>query len=324
MNIRQLLRKPFVTTQLAQKTKLAGKHAIVTGAGLGSLGYETAKTLARWGAVVIVTTRNDTPAIVKTLVEELAKEGLSAKLDGHDLDLSDAVSVKTFSAWYQQHYGGRLDMLVNNAGVHLDMMSKWKQPHLSADGYEIQWRINYLGTVQLTHSLMPLLKKTGGEFGEARVVNVVSQLHSRGSNSSLFDDNRPYNSWQAYGLSKLALIHYSHELQRRFSGSDKIKSYCLHPGGVSGSYTNVADKGFEGSPIIGFFRKLGAPIEKLFMATAQEGAQTQIHCATATGAEGGHYYVNCQIAEATADTHDEAIAGRLWQQSLEWLDQLPG
>jgi retinol dehydrogenase-12 len=224
LNLRQLLRKPFVTTRLAERAELAGKHAVVTGAGLGSLGYETAKTLARWGAVVVVTTRSDTTAIVKSLKEELAKEGITASIDGHEMDLSSVDSVESFSQWYQQHYGERLDMLVNNAGVHLDMLSKWKQPRLSADGHEIQWRINYLGTVHLTQKLLPVLKKTGQQFGEARVVNVVSQLHSRGSNTSLFDDNRVYNSWQAYGLSKLALIHYTYELQRRFSASDQLKS----------------------------------------------------------------------------------------------------
>jgi retinol dehydrogenase-12 len=322
LNIRQILRKPFVSTVFAEPIDLANKHIIVTGSSLGSLGYETAKALARWGAVVVVTSRSDTLSIVQAIRKDLAREGVNPKLDGHALDLSDVASVKAFGNWYQKHYGERLDVLVNNAGVHLDMMSKWKQAHLSADGYEIQWRINYLGTEQLTHSLMPLLQKTGREFGGSRVVNVVSQLHSKGSNSSLFDDNRGYNSWRAYGSSKLALIHYSHDLQRRFSSSDQLTSYCLHPGGASGSYTNVADKGFEGSPIIGFFRKLGAPLERLLMATAEEGAQTQIHCATAATAQGGYYYVNCQIAEATADTQDETTARRLWQETNEWLNQL--
>ena len=50
MNLRQLLRKPFVDTPYAKETRLEGMRVIVTGAGPGSLGYETAKTLARWGA----------------------------------------------------------------------------------------------------------------------------------------------------------------------------------------------------------------------------------------------------------------------------------
>ena len=200
-------------------------------------------------------------------------------------------------------------------------MSKWKEPKLTADGYEIQWRTNYLGTVQLTNNLLPLLKKTGQQFGEVRVVNVVSQLHSRGSNKLLFDNNRAYESWQAYGLSKLGLIHFTNELDRRFSQSDNLKSYSLHPGGKSGTYTNVANKGFEGHAIIGLIRKLATPIEKLLMASAEEGAQTQIYCATATEATSAHYYVNCQTAKASEDSEDQQSARRLWQATEEWLEK---
>ena len=323
MNLRQLMRKPFVTTHYAQATELTAKHAIVTGCGLGSLGFETAKTLARWGAVVIVTTRSNTAAVAQALKDELAQENISARVDGHELDLSDAGSVSRFSQWYQQHYGQRLDILINNAGIHLDLMSKWKEPKLTSDGYEMQWRTNYLGSAHLTHNLLPLLQKTGNNYGEARIVNVVSQLYSRGNNIALFDPDTAYNSWKFYGLSKLALIHFTYELNRRFSKKDKLKSYCLHPGSASGTYTNVANKGFEGSPIIAFLRKLGAPIEKLFMSTVEEGIQTQIYCATATDAQGGHYYQNCQIRETTADTQDEKAAGRLWQETQDWVNNLP-
>ena len=322
MNLRQLIRKPFVTTHYAQVTDLTAKHAIVTGCGLGSLGFETAKTLARWGAVVIVTTRSNTAAIAQALKEELAQENISARIDGHELDLSDAGSVSRFSQWYQQNYGQRLDILINNAGIHLDLMSKWKEPKLTSDGYEMQWRTNYLGSAQLTHNLLPLLQDTGNNYGEARIVNVGSQLYSRGNNIALFDPDTAYNSWKFYGLSKLALIHFAYELDRRFAEKDNLKSYCLHPGSASGTYTNVANKGFEGSPIIAFLRKLGAPIEKLFMSTVEEGVQTQIYCATSTDAQSGHYYQNCRIRETTDDTQDEKAAGRLWREALNWVNNL--
>jgi len=322
MNLRQIIRKPFTTTHFAQAADLDAKHVIVTGCGLGSLGYETAKTLARWGATVIVTTRNNTADIARALTDELVVEGINAQIDGHELDLMEAPSVNRFSDWYQQNYGQRLDVLVNNAGIHLDLMSKWKEPKLSDDRFELQWRTNYLGSAQLIHTLLPLLQKTGKEFGDARIVNVVSQLYSRGDNGSLFDPNTSYNSWKFYGLSKLALIHLTFEMNRRYSGECNLQSYALHPGSASGTYTNVATKGFEGSPFIAFLRKLGAPIEKLFMSTVEEGAQTQIHCATSPDAQGGHYYQNCQARETTADAQDEKAAARLWSETLDWLGKL--
>ncbi|HEY6130461.1 MAG TPA: SDR family NAD(P)-dependent oxidoreductase, partial [Halioglobus sp.] len=203
----------------AERVDLSGRRMLVTGCSVGSLGFATAQQLARWGATVIVTTRRGTNDLVTALNATLEQGNYPGKIDGHQLDLSDTPSINQFTQWYDRFYGGRLDVLVNNAGIHLDLLSRWKEPRLSRDRIEIHWRTNYLGTVQLTHNLLPLLLRTGREVGEARIVNVVSQLHSRGSNALLFDANRTYESWQAYGLSKLALMHYTNELHRRYSAT---------------------------------------------------------------------------------------------------------
>lgn len=283
------------------------------------MGYATATQLARWGAMVIVTTRRRTRSVVEALETKLSQGRVQARIDGHDLDLADVDSVNKFTRWYEGSYGDRLDGLINNAGIHLDLLSEWKEPKTTPDGYEIQWRTNYLGTVQLTDSLLPLLKKTGQKYGEARIVNVVSQLHGRASNQLLFDENRSYESWQAYGLSKLALVHFSTELDRRFSDVDGLKSYSAHPGGVSGAYTNVANVGLDGHAFIWLVRKIASPIEQLFMASAAEGAQTQIHCATSTTAKSGLYFFNCQAINASEDASDSNAAARLWDETQEWL-----
>ncbi len=312
-------RKPQRRLARAEHVDLTGKRAIVTGVSPGSLGYETAKTLLRWGALVIVTQPRDTGDTIKILGAELADEGVDARVDGRDLDLMNRESVETFARWYQASQGERLDILVNNAGIHLDLMSDWKEPRLSADGHELMWRTNYLGTVHLTHCLLPTLRKTGGMFGEARVVNVASQLHSRGTNEELFATDAPYESWKAYGLSKLGLIHFSVELHRRFADSDNLRSYCLHPGGKSGVRTNVATVGLEGRRLIGLLRKLTGPIERLFQASPREGAQTQIFCATAKNAASGHYYVNCAVAEPSPEAREAATSTRLWQETMDWI-----
>jgi retinol dehydrogenase-12 len=319
MTIRAILRRPFATTAAAEYVDLSGRQVIVTGCSAGSLGYATARQLASWGATVIISTRRGTKDVVAALNAELARDTISGKVDGHVLDLSKAASVNQFTRWYDRFYGERLDVLVNNAGIHLDLLSQWKEPRLSQDGFEIQWRTNYLGTVHLTHNLLPLLQSTGRDVGEARVVNVVSQLHSRGTNELLFDSDRRYESWQAYGLSKLGLIHFTNELHRRFSRTDNLKSYSVHPGGRSGAYTNIANKGLDGHALIELIRRVAAPLEKMLLATAAEGAQTQIHCATSTAATSGQYYANCRIARGSADSQDESAARRLWDETQRWL-----
>src|SRR4051794_12830178 len=231
----------LVRAPRATPADLSGKVVVVTGAGPGSLGAETARLLAEWGAEVVTTTRSG---------------------GSHPLDLTDGDSVRRFASWYGQTHD-RLDVLVNNAGVHLDLMSDWKQPRLTADGYELHWRTNYLGTMQLTHLLLPHLLRTAERTGEARVVNVVSKLHLRGRNAHLFDDPPRYSSWDAYGRSKLALVHATHELQDRYREAG-LRAYALHPGSV---YTGIATKGLEGHRLVSTVRRALGPVERLFLLT---------------------------------------------------------
>lgn len=109
----------------AEHVDLSGRRMLVTGCSVGSLGFATAQQLAHWGATVIVTTRRDTKDLVKALNACCKPPG---KVDGHPLDLSDSASVSQFTEWHDRYYGERLDVLINNAGIHLDLLSRWKEP----------------------------------------------------------------------------------------------------------------------------------------------------------------------------------------------------
>lgn len=304
-------RRLFVRTAFAEPVALEGRKMIVTGASPGSLGFETARILAAWGAAVAITTRRHTGDVV----EELGQVG---QVSGHPLDLCNSESVARFVGWYRDTLGDELDVLVNNAGVHLDLMSQWREPHLTDDGFEIQWRTNYLGTMHLTHLLLPALQKAAGRAGEARVVNVVSRLHHKGTNSALFGGPEPYDSWKAYGGSKLAMVHATFEAQRRFALTKGIQFYCLHPGAVS---TNVADKGLDGT-FAQRIRRALLPVEAVFLKTPEEGAQTQVYCASAPALPGGTYYDECTPAEVNPESSDTEVAGRLWEETAAWVSAL--
>ncbi|MGH8444362.1 MAG: SDR family NAD(P)-dependent oxidoreductase [Solimonas sp.] len=309
---RLLVRAPF-----AVAVPLAGRRYGVTGVAPGSIGYATARALAAWGAAVTVSTRRDTAAVVARLAGELRAAGLPAQVDGHPLDLADAGSVARYAQAVVD--GGGLDGLVNNAGIHLDLMSDWKAPNLTADGHEIHWRTNYLGTMQLTQALWPALRAAAAQRGEARIVNVVSMLHARGNNAELFRPQAKYSSWVAYGLSKLALVHATFEMQRRYAAGERIQAYCLHPGAVS---TNIAARGFAGYRGIELLRRVLSPVEALFLLTPDEGAQTSLLCATQPGLAGGRYFRACQPAEPSTDAHDAAVAARLWDETQAALRKL--
>ena len=310
------IRSRFVRTVYAEPVDLTGKTIVVTGASPGSLGFETARTLASWGASVVVTTRSNPDAAIEALRARLQYADARRRIHGRTLDLSYSDSVASFVRWFVGAHGDRLDVLINNAGIHLDLLSRWKEPRLADDGFEIQWRTNYLGTAHLTHLLLPLLEKTGRVAGDARIVNVVSHLHAKGSNDDLFKRTRPYNSWTAYGNSKLALVHMTTELQRRYADASHVQAYCLHPGSV---LTNVADKGLEGTGWIEKARKALSPVEAFFLKTPEEGAQTQIHCATRPQLPGGLYYQECKPFEPSKDAKDVRVAGRLWAETESWV-----
>lgn len=282
----------------AIRRDLTGRVVVVTGAGPGSIGLATARTLSEWGAEVAVSTRSEpVPGFA-----------------WHPLDLADRDSVRAFADWLLDRYDGRLDVLVNNAGVHLDLRSTWTEPQL-VDGHEIHWRTNYLGTAHLTSRLLPALLATAARTGDARVVDVVSKLHARGTNAAMFDGLDPYDSWAAYGTSKLALVHHAAELYRRH-GEEGLRATSLHPGSV---FTHIADAGLATSPALGRLRSLARPLERRILLTPDQGAQTTLHCVTDPDARHG-YFRGCAPAEPSPDALDVVASQRLWDETQRWIE----
>ena len=132
-----------------------GRRFVVTGANSG-LGLEAAKRLAGAGASVVMAVRD-------TGKGETARRGIlsvhpDADLEVRALDLADLSSVRAFADGIVAD--GRLDVLVNNAGV----MAPPKRL-TTADGFELQFGTNYLGPFALTMRLLPLLNQSASPAG---------------------------------------------------------------------------------------------------------------------------------------------------------------
>jgi len=270
---------------------------VVTGAGPESIGLATAVALRDLGHEVLVSTRS-TPV-----------DGFS----WHPLDLADRGSVADFAAWVLAS-GDAPDALVNNAGIHLDLRARWTEPQL-LDGHEIHWRTNYLGTMDLTEALLPALLERAEQTGDVRVVHVVSQLHARGRNRFLFDGVEPYNSWKAYGTTKLALVHDAARLERTY-GDRGLHAVSAHPGKV---FTRIADGGLANSPVLSKLRSYARPLEKMILLTAEQGAETTVHVLTTDDLIGGGYYTKSTLTTPSPDALDTSVEDRLREQTTAWL-----
>ncbi len=306
---------------MAQRVDMADRHVIVTGASANSLGYATARILAGWGATVAVTCRRDVARMETSLKDDLRRIGADENnLTAHVLDVCDADSVNGFVAWYHRRHAGKLHVLINNAGVHKNIFNPRKRPPPAADGMEIHWRTNYLGAFHLTRLLLPLLQRGGLESGDARVVNVASHLHDRGRNAYLFDENPRYHAWDAYGLSKLALIHFTCEIERRYAERYNLHAAALHPGSVN---TNLAQPDLPPGRIGDAVRRVSSGLSALVLLSPRAGAQTTVMCASMPGFRGGEYYERCSVSAPAGDSRDAAVARRLWEESEAWADTLP-
>jgi len=143
--------------------------AVITGASRG-LGFETCRQLGRRGYRVLLTARDH--ARGKAAADTLRSEGL--EVDFHPLDVTEAESVRAFADHLDREYG-RLDVLVNNAGVFLDPMPPDDADASSvfrADIATVRYSMetNAYGPLRLCQALIPLMR------GRGRVVNVSSGM----------------------------------------------------------------------------------------------------------------------------------------------------
>ena len=281
-----------------------GRSAVVTGA-TGGLGYETALALAKAGAEVILTGRDDRKG--QSAIEKISREVPDAKVKYESLDLANLASIADFAQ--RMHSRKALDLLINNAGV---MALPRRQT--TADGFEMQFGTNYLGHFALTARLMPLLRRASGP----RVVSVSSLAHRTGFiDFGDLQGARVYSPWKAYGQSKLACLVFALELQRRSdAGGWNLTSNAAHPGFAR---TGLFASGPGG--LLSLATDFAAPF---FGHSAADGARPILFAATNPRAKPGAYYGPGGIGELRGApapalimprARDAAAATRLWDVS---------
>jgi len=253
---------------------LTGRTVIVTGSNSG-IGFETALEFAAHGAHVVLACRDTAKA--DQAADRIVGAASQASVEVLQLDLSSLESTRKAAARFNAEHG-RLDVLVNNAGV---MASPFA---LTEDGFERQFATNHLGPFAFTGLLLNSLLTTQG----SRVVTVSSALHRIGrlDFANLQGLNGGYSRWFAYANSKLANLEFTYELDRklRAAGADTI-AVAAHPGWAR---TNLASNGpaMGGSELRAKAGVLGAHLGQ----SPAGGAMPTLYAATAPDVTGGEYF----------------------------------
>ena len=164
-------------------------YYIVTGAN-GSIGQAITEALAAQNLPVVMGCRNiaKSQPIRQRIIEKTGNSDILLL----PLDLASFQSIS-------------LKALVNNAGVMCKDFGK------TVDGFETSIGVNYIGTIFLTESLIPLMHPG------SRIVMTTSLTRYIGKiDSSFFSDSpRTYKRFKAYGKSKLALTMYRAHLSTK-------------------------------------------------------------------------------------------------------------
>ena len=277
---------------MSEPWTIRGRTVMVTGATDG-IGKETARGLAAGGARVLLHGRDAgrAQAARRDIVSSTGNEQV-------EVVLADFQSLRQVRDLARQVHGltDRLHVLVDNAGVYQE------RRHLTEDGLETTFQVDYLAPFLLTNLLLDLVLAAA----PARIVVVSSGVHQRAAVD--LDDlqgARRYDGYAAYALAKLGNLLFTYELAERLRGSG-VTVNALHPGAVS---TKLLHAGFRPSG--------GAP--------PGEGARTPIYLATSpsVATTSGAYFVDEHPTTSSPASYSRELRTAFWELS-ERLSGLAG
>ncbi len=298
----------------------SNKVAVVTGANAG-LGYQVALQLARSGVTVVMACRSMERA--SQAQSQLLAELPDASTQVMCLDLSEPESIRSFVGQFSERVG-HLDLLINNAGIVGIPMTR------NSIGHELQLETNYLGPFALTGLLLPFFRNSV----PGRVVNVGSLAH-RFAKFDLDDINWEaggYGPMRAYARSKLALMSFTIELNRRLGDAgNAVVALGAHPGFAS---TEIG----KGDTVIGPRTPLGRWFNGKMeprVPTAAQAARPIVFAACDDTVRGGEYYgpggwleISGEPGNARVNAlaRDSELAKSLWtlSESLTGISYLTG
>ncbi|MEZ0096229.1 SDR family NAD(P)-dependent oxidoreductase [Streptacidiphilus sp. EB129] len=214
-------------------SNLTGTVALVTGASSG-IGAATARRLAEHGAAVaLVARRKDRLADLAAEIEKAGGTALAV-----EADITDPAQAEGSVQQAVERFG-RLDTLVNNAGL----MLLGPVVGAEAEDWDRMIDVNVRGLLSTTHAALPHLLRAAGE-GPRRVADIV--------NISSIAGRVAWNGYGVYNLTKFGVNGFTESLRQEVTRRH-VRVGVLEPGGVATELGSHNDHKPEVREVIGAF-----------------------------------------------------------------------
>ena len=286
--------------QVLHGSDLSRTVAVVTGAGTGGIGFETARSLALHGATVVFACR--TMAKATEAAGAVLSERARARCVPMQVELTSLRSVTEFTRELMAKHT-KLDILVLNAGVFGIGFRTTPE-----DGLEEMFQVNFLSQFYLASRLKTLMSKST----KPRMVVVTSESHRFVDPSALWQNPSSAftSSMEAYNRSKLLALMFALEAGERWHGLG-VRGLAVHPG-------NVVCTGL--SRHFWPYRVLFA-LARPFAKSLQQAASSVVFaaCAPELADSAGIYVNNCFPCEPSAAAMDSAARKKCWKMAVNLI-----
>ncbi|KAL2836413.1 hypothetical protein BJY01DRAFT_222024 [Aspergillus pseudoustus] len=287
---------------------LDGKVFFITGGNVG-LGKETILQLCKHNPSHIFLAARSQSKAVEAISDIQRSVPNAAPITAIELDLASFSSVKKAVKEFHAH-SSKLNVLVNNAGI------MGCPPGTTEEGYEIQFGTNHMGHALLTKLLLPTLQRTAEISDDVRIVTLSSNAESWSPSSGydfaqLKTEMRSVSPFERYGISKIANIHFSRALSRRYP---TIRCISVHPGVVG---TSLARGLYASYPVISPVLRL---LHRFITQDVTDGAKNQLWACVNTEAKSGEFYFPIgAVGKGSKLSGDESLEETLWQWTEDEL-----
>ena len=273
---------------------MKNKIVLLTGATSG-IGKETARGLAKSGATIVLTTRDNLKG--EKTKRNLIKSTKNKNIDVLKCDLASFESIRKCCKEFKQKYDC-LHVLINNAAI-LDYKRR-----VSKDGIENMFTTNYLAPFLMTNLLLNILKKSN----PSRIINVTSSMHKGTINFDDIEYKKNFSGMEAYRQSKLSLILFTRLLAKKLEGTG-VTVNCVNPARNKTNILRDAD----------FFSRLKLKLDGKHPSI---GAETSIYLAISPDVENisGEYFFKKEIRKTSDESYDMALAKKLWNISKKYVN----